>query len=76
MKEQQPKLDKTVIKIMPTKELLEEFIDGFSQSPTVIFNRETGEFERTILKDPIGLENDEVEQMLEASGQRPTLLGS
>lgn len=33
------------IKKMPNKETLEEFLEGFSKNPKVIFNNKKGEFE-------------------------------
>lgn len=36
-----------VIKKMPDRETLEEFMEGLHRSPTVIFNKDKGEFERT-----------------------------
>lgn len=38
--------EKIEIKEMPTKELLEAYLDGHSGPVTVIFNRNTGKFER------------------------------
>lgn len=36
----------SIIKKMPDRQTLEDFLKGFHQPPTVIFNSETGEFER------------------------------
>ena len=39
--------EKGLIKEMPKKELLEDFIKGMSGKPTVVFNSDSGKFERT-----------------------------
>lgn len=41
-----PKPDKPVIREMPDKSLLADFLRGLSGAVTVIFNSETGRFER------------------------------
>lgn len=41
MKEQPPHIE---IKVMPTKEVLEKFLQGFHGSPIIIFDSEKGEF--------------------------------
>jgi hypothetical protein len=38
-------MERSIIKKMPDKETLEEFVNGMHQSPTVIFNLEKGIFE-------------------------------
>ena len=39
-------MERPEIQKMPDKETLEEFLSGLHQPPTIVFNREKGEFER------------------------------
>jgi len=39
---------KTKIKKMPSKKMLEEFLDGLNKVPTVIFDTDKGRFEKNI----------------------------
>jgi hypothetical protein len=43
--------ERKIIKEMPTKETLEEFLNGFDGDVKVVFNREKGVFERVVPVD-------------------------
>lgn len=43
--------DRRILKKMPDRETLEEFLNGFSGSPKVVFNIEKGELEWTTPRD-------------------------
>jgi hypothetical protein len=63
---------------MPSRELLERFLQGFHQTPTVIYDREKGVFVDYLSgNNPIELGQDKIDQMKEATDHDgENLLGS